>query len=320
MSKARCAVVMAISLSAMPVHSQGTFTSTREIKVEPGSWVAAQPIVVPEVPTGVPAGSAGCLVIGQHLDGTGATSKPRVMQGAFSQDVSREAQQAFIAKALATSSQWRFRFVPPTAVPMAVKRDLEASDAPEWAFHRVIVGFAPSTPDVAPSPVLDADNQDARVAPRCRLATLADWGGQHAVAVEAARARSRDPVLVDKHSPAGSYWVSVGTMTPARFPEAAIRGGVDACVIVGFLIAVDGVPSEFRIMEARTVAPRPIRKAFEDSVLGAASTWRFAPGPDNLKRLPEFRQVPVRFESGRVPQRSECHAVDLSADATASRR
>lgn len=282
------------------------------MRVDAGTWVAALPLSLPTLPDDLLASSAGCVVVGLHLAPDGTTLKPRVMQGAFTKDVPPDSQKAFIAQALDASARWRFRYQPPTNVPAAVKRDVDAMAAPKWAFHREVIGFASSSPDGAPSAVVSAEKQDTRVAGQCQLEALAEWGKHNAIAVEAAKARTGDPVLVTRHAGDFRYWTASGDQAAPRFPVKAVRNGMDACVILGFMIGVDGVPSEFRIMSIRTVAPPPISKEFEDAALGAAVTWRYEPGPDNLKRLPEFRQTPVKFDSDAGRTRIKCEVVDLS--------
>ena len=109
MSKGNVVLTVTCCIAAGATHAQGPFTASRELKVDPATWVAQPPLAAPTLPDGLPAGSAGCLVVGQHLDASGTTSKPRVMQGAFTKDVPGDVRQAFIAQALSSSARWRFR-------------------------------------------------------------------------------------------------------------------------------------------------------------------------------------------------------------------
>jgi hypothetical protein len=111
-----------------------------------------------------------------------------------------------------------------------------------------------------------------------------------------------------------SYWTIMGDMTPPHYPLDAVKSGAEACIVVGYRIGIDGVPGDFRVMSISLNGfdSRELRKQFENASLYAASTWRYAPGPDNLPRLPEFAQVPMTFRVDR-PTRgtSSCEVVDL---------
>lgn len=267
----------------------------------PDDWSPAGSLVAPSLPADLPVGSAGCIVVGQHVDGGGATSKPRVMQRAFTKNVPADARKMFTSQVLDASARWRFR-------------NVGTGRTPTWGFHRVVMGFVSPASGV-PIALFDADNQDPRVAVECRLQPLADWTRRQAVPAAVAQARANDPLLVAQEPGSQAYWMLDGEMQYPRFPAKFGTGNVDACVIVGYVIGADGVPSGLRIMAINNFASRSIRALFEDAALAAVSTWRYAPGPDNLKRLPEFHQEPITFSTTSSSRRRDCKVVDLSTES-----
>lgn len=275
-------------------------TSTPRVgNADVADWAPASALAVPTVPDDLPAGSVGCVVVGQHLDADGMRSKPRVMQGAFTSDVSATSQKAFMSAVLVASARWRFRYA-------------GTGRTPAWGFHRTVVGFV-SSPSGEPTVVLDAERQDRRVSSACTLLPLEEWTSRNAVPVADAEARVGDPVLTAKNPDDQAFWLTDGDQRPPRFPAKPGTSSVEACVIVGFMIRPSGVPSELRIMAINNFAPPSVRKLFEDASLAAAATWRYSPGPDNLKRLPEFRQVPITYSTTVSSRRRNCEIVDLSA-------
>jgi len=133
--------------------------------------------------------------------------------------------------------------------------------------------------------------------------------------VEEARARDDKDMLFKRPGDPASYWT--GATMPGRYPADAARSGAQGCVVVGFRIDVDGVPGDYRILSSSLVNVQSdrFRRQFEQAALAAASTWRFAPGPDNLGRRPQFAQVPMDFRLGRGMAPFTCEAVDLAGGA-----
>lgn len=264
-------------------------------------WVARDSLQAPTVPTGIPADAAGCLVVGHHVLVDGSTAKARIMQGAYTSNVAAQHQTAFEAVSLAVADQWRFRYK-------------GYNNEPTASFNTVVVGFGAVGVTDAPRAVIGIEAQDARVQPSCNI-DLAAWGEQNAIPVEEARARQDQDMLLKRPGDPASYWT--GTIVPGRYPPDAARHGAQACVVVGFRVGVDGVPSDYRIVYlslAGVDSPR-FRKQFERSALAAAAAWRYSPGPDNLGRRPEFVQVPMDFRLSGTKSSFTCEALDLAGDA-----
>lgn len=251
----------------------------------------------PVLPEGVPAGGLGCVVVGYFVRPDGSITGGRILQGAYASAVPQAVRDGFQARALEAAEGWRF--VHREARPDAVH------------FGMQLVGFRDNAG--AAIAVVGAEGQDERVRAACGIRDLADWGDRNAIPV--AQAVRDDRMLARRPGDPHLYWTVAGDMTPPRYPGDAIRAGIEACVVVGFKVGVDGVPGDFRIMstDLRGVQDKRYREAFEAVALQAASTWRYAPGPDNLVRMPEFMQVPVDFRLGGEPTFG-CKQVDLFAE------
>lgn len=267
----------------------------------PPPWVASDTLQAPTVPTGIPADAVGCLVVGHHVLVDGSTAKARIMQGAYTGNVAPQDRTEFEAASLAAADQWRFQYKGRLSKPAA-------------SFNMVVVGFGPASVPDASRAVIGIEAQDARVQPSCKL-DLVQWGEQNAIPVEEARARDDRDMLLARPGDPASYWT--GTNVPGRYPVDAVRQGVQACVVVGFRVGVDGVPSDYRILFSSLSganSPR-FRKQFEQSALTAAAAWRYSPGPDNLRRRPEFMQVPMDFRLSGTKSAFTCEVLDLAGDA-----
>ena len=279
-------------------------TAKEPVLIEPEfPWTASGVLQLPPLQPDVPAAAAGCVVVGHHILADGTTAKLRIMQGAFTDDVATRAQADFQRAVLEYAHLWRFQPVQP-------------GDKPSATFNMVVVGFGVASALEGSRVVVGIDGQDARLRQACSI-ELSEWGNRNAIPVDEAAAREDEGMLIAQPDDPSSYWV--GAMRPGRYPVGAARLGVEACVVIGFRIGVDGVPGDFRIMYSslkRTQLDGPL-KQFEQSSLLAASAWRFAPGPDNLQRLPMFRQTPMSFHLGPGKKAPfACKAVDLAGSGT----
>lgn len=277
--------------------------STRNMELE-FPWVPVDNLQGPALPANLPEGSAGCLVIGHHILVDGTTAKPRVMQGAYTGGVGEQAQADFAAAALATSARWRFRYAGTEPEPIP-------------RFNLVVVGFVPAAGGAPARVVVGIEGQDKRIRKNCRLDSLADWGNRNAIPVDQARARKDDRMLMLHPGESAQYWVLDSEMRPPSYPRDAAMAGIEACVVVGYRIGVDGVPGNFRIMSSMLYdrAVQGHNQPFEAASINAVSKWRYAPGPDNLPRFPEFRQAPMDFRMGGGYGGPRCKPVNLGKAA-----
>lgn len=296
---ASCLLACLIMCSGQAAAGAGPIPITKE----PASqWIAKGELAIPAVPTGIPAVSAGCLTIGHHVLADGSVAKPRVLRGAFTANIDDAQRGIYTAAALESAASWRF-------TPTATNKKSNPS------FTRETIGFVPDAAIGQMRKLSNADGMPKNLSEQCEVADLAAWGEANAVTVEHARAQSGDKIIVRKPGDPSSFWVAKD-MTPPRYSYEAVRAGVQACIIVGFIIQADGQPTGFRIMSSALdgPAPRPLRTLLEDSSVVAASKWRFAPGPDNLGRIPQFEQVPVTFSLNNSRWKPDaCQSVDVSA-------
>lgn len=152
----------------------------------------------------------------------------------------------------------------------------------------------------------------------CRIRDLETWGEQNAIPVEQARAENGDKVLLQEPGSAATYWLPK-LYPPPHYPTAALRAGVTGCVVVGFTVKVDGSVDGLKIMSSRFLGG-PIKQMRETMVSAAAAAvarWRFVPGPDNLRRIPEFTRAPVEFTiDNQGAADGTCEAVDLTIEGS----
>lgn len=290
------AMLLLAAAAGRPVHAEAT-----RLIAHPFPWKPVAALKAPKLPDGIPAAAAGCIVVGHYILADGTTDKARVMQGAFTPGLDDRTKSAFQAAALSTVAQWRFRYVRESTEPW-----------PE--FNVEAVGFAPIGTKGAMSAVVGLDAQDARVRASCALDDLAEWGERNAIPEPDAAARSDDRLLVAQEGAPQTYWTMRGQATPPEYPPGAARSGTTACVVVGFVIGVNGAPDYFRIMTSRVDGPGDdaAGKDFESAALHATSQWRYSPGPDNLTRKAEFRQVPVDFSLEGTRKAPACETVDVT--------
>jgi hypothetical protein len=248
------------------------------------------------LPEGVPAGGLGCVAVGYFVRPDGSITGARILQGAYASAVPQAVRDGFQARTLEAVEGWRFAYR--EARPDAVH------------FGMQLVGFRDNGGTAVA--VVGAEGQDKRVRAACEIRDLADWGNRNAIPV--AQAVRDDRMLARRPGDPHLYWTVAGDMTPPRYPSDAVRAGVEACVVVGFKVGVDGVPGGIRIMstELHGVRDKRYQEAFEAVAVQAASAWRYAPGPDNLARMPEFMQAPVEFRLSREPT-FDCKQADLFA-------
>ena len=298
--------IVIVAMACWMLLATGVAVSKEPVFIKaPPPWAARDTLQVPALPADVPSSAAGCLVVGHHILIDGTTAKARIMQGAYTGNVAAQDRAGFEAATLAIADRWRFQYTGRKSKPSA-------------SFNMIVVGFGPASVPGAPRAVIGIEAQDARVQSSCKL-DLVEWGERNAIPVEEARARDDQDMLFNRPDDPASYWT--GKITPGRYPVDAARYGAQGCVVVGFRIGVDGVPSEYRILSSYLVNAKSdrFRRQFEQSALTAAAAWRYSPGPDNLWRRPEFMQVPMDFRLGMGKATFTCESVDLvgaAAEAT----
>lgn len=260
-------------------------------------WTASGTLQVPPLQPEIPAAAAGCVVVGHHILDDGATAKQRIMQGAYTGDVTAQAQADFEGAVLERARRWRFRSAQPDDMPTA-------------KFNTVVVGFGAASALGDTRVVVGIDRQDRRLQQACSI-ELSEWGNRNAIPVEQARERNDKGMLLARPGDPSLYWT--GEMMPPLYPVDAARSGADACIVIGYRIGVDGVPGDYRILSTslKYRNSATLRRQFEQASLRAVSSWRFAPGPDNLQRFPEFVQSPIGFTLGT--RTISCQPVDLAA-------
>ena len=260
-------------------------------------WAQAGTPVLPSV-EGLAAGAAGCVVVGLHVLPDGTVAKPRVMTGAYVR-VDEERQKTYAAAAIKAATSWKF----------ASSRQ----EPPESTFEMVTIGFAPS--DGATKGVLGVNSQDARLAGHCSIADLAKWGEDNAIPVAQARQMHGDRVVVDDAAAGPRLLWKDSYMVPPAYWREAIQAGADACIIVGVLVQADGTVKNTRVLDARFLkrTPEKMARRFEQESMTALRQWRYAPGPDNLVRMPALIQVPIEFHApGSQWNGSQCQPLGVA--------
>lgn len=293
--------LLAVLLCGLP--SIGMAGETAANGDKPPQWRAHGALATPALSDAVPPATAGCVVVGHEILADGTVTRPRILTGAFAGAVDAAVQREFSLQAMQAATQWRFEYVGEASKP-----------AP--AFHMETVGFLPAG-DASTRVVTGIQNQYQALGDNCEITDLAAWGNENAVSIERALAANGDRVLIRDPELPRSYWLVLGEMVPPKYPRIAAQFGVEGCVVLGFTIKADGRVEGMKIMAGEfngNTRPEE-REAMENSVALAVSQWRFAPGPDNLARLPEFRQMPTVFqlgsESGRAPPK--CAPIDVAA-------
>lgn len=260
-------------------------------------WIAVGPqAFIPPSLDAVPADGAGCVVVGYYVLRNGSVAKARVMEGAFTRGAPKEFQQAFADAAVAAVERWTYAPVRRAAVPL-----------PE--FQWTVVGYGPQSANGSRVLMGEWEGQDGKVRNACRVDDLAAWGTKHAVS-PADVPDHAGKVLFPVDEPAGAFWTHEGLLTPPRYPKPAFESGAEGCVVVGVMVASDGMPSGFRITDTKVSGPGRGREALEQASLQAASQWRFAPGPDNPDRMPAFIQIAMDFAIDDAPARLRCRMED----------
>ncbi|MGQ4661527.1 energy transducer TonB [Lysobacter sp. F6437] len=233
----------------------------------------------PGLPDGIDGKGVGCVVLGMGVLKDGSVVQPMVLQGAFNGWVTEAQRRRFSEAAIEAARTWRFRFAG------------KGKPMPGYVMHTV---------DLAGGESSRAQVETLRES--CRVDDLAAWGERNAIPVDKATELHGDRVaLPDEDSP--DLWLS-SRFEPPGYPSAAVRAGYSACVVVGFVVGSDGRTSQFKVVSSRSFeAPKPQRTMFEDASLVAAASWTYSPSPINLRRMPQFMQVPVDFaiDGGSAP-------------------
>jgi hypothetical protein len=269
-------------------------------------WQPRGALAVPDLPEAIPAMSAGCVVVGHHVLADGSTAHPRIMKGAFTSRVDRQMQVDFSARVLKVVPRWQFDHV--------------GEGDPSPRFHMEAVGFLPAGAG-GPRVVAGAARQFEGLRDICKIDDLAAWGQQNAIPLEQALARNGDKVLVRGPGSLGTYWVPAGERTPPRYPSTGHAHGIYGCVVVGFTVQPDGSVGGLKITRSDLLGgpDKRMRQAMVSAAASALATWRYAPGPDNLSRLPEFMQVPVEFiMDDQGSPTGTCKGIDVTVEAAAS--
>lgn len=287
-------LVMRFALLALPIS---TAVATDDQFGAASQWAPRQPLALPVLASDVSPDAAGCVVVGHHVLADGSSADARVLKGAFA-GVGSAQQQAFARSVLEAAANWRFQAVDPEQAPSA-------------AFRLQTIGFIQVRGDairvVAGIEALPAQLQDV-----CQIKDLVAWGEANAVPVEQARAEHGGQIVVPDPATGGLYWVYKKPVDRPVFPPAAIRAGVDACVVVGLTVDESGAVTKSLMlksdMDGELGPRRHIRKLVENSALVATAKASFAPGPDNLRRRAAIMQVPIGYQTrlrGRPPK-SNC--------------
>lgn len=251
-------------------------------------WAAESPMTEPSLPAGMPPKSIGCVVVGFSVLADGSTVAPRVMKGTFSNDVPPELQDAFSREVVETARVWRYRAIRPS----------------KGGFRWETVGFIMPEGDSATQAALRIGPK-AQAAPldsACDIADLAEWGEEHAVPFEPAMRNAEAKVLVQDDSRPGVYWLQTGRRLMPNFPDGALQAGMEACMVIGYMVKADGSVAVPRVVMSNYGwgADGMTRRRFENAALNAVKKWRYSPGPDNLDRLPQLMQGKLEFSIERL--------------------
>lgn len=260
-------------------------------------WLPRTQAPIPsETLVGVPSVSAGCLAVGYHILKDGSVARVRVMQGAYTRDVSASAQEAFAQAALKTVAGWTFK-------------GKRGDEGPVFGWE--VVGFAPI--DGHPLAVIGTARQDVRVRAACDITDLAAWGERNALPLDSPEIVRDGRILAPpREQPRAAVWIAAGDLAPPRYPPEAARAGLEGCVVVGFVVGNDGKTDQFRVMKSPGgPIGRSASKGLENAALYAASQWKFSPGPDNPRRMPALLQIPVDFSLGGTSMNRPCDPVDI---------
>lgn len=253
-------------------------------------------LALPALSAAVPVGAAGCVVLGYHVMPDGSVANPQMLKGAFTRDVSEDLREVFSRGVIAAATQWRYQLP---------DRDDEVA-----SYETETVGFARDGAD-GPRYVVGANQQAEPLRAVCRIDDLPAWGEQNAIPLEQAQVRNGDKVILRTPGEPFARWLPKATRPP-RFPLDGHQLGVNACVLVGFVVRSDGSVDSLKILSSE-FSPRPaprIREMFENASVLSFADRTYAPGPDNLDRIAEFRQEPVTFRVDGSGGGPECKPLD----------
>lgn len=275
-------------------------------------WNARQPLALAELPAGMPANAAGCVVVGFHVLADGSTAKARMMKGAFAGGVTTKQQRAFAIQALGSVSRWRF--------------DPVVADWKPALFRLATIGFGPGK-EAKNRVVTGLDGLPEPLQAACQIKDLAAWGDANAMAVDKARSEHGGKIALPDPSTGEAFWVFKKAIAMPKFPTEAIRDGVEACILLGLVVDESGKATDVMLLDSKVKADTGPnsrhRRELEELAMTAASYARFAPGPDNLERWAAVVQVPLQFStSGIARARTRVEAMqklqELASPATGS--
>jgi hypothetical protein len=247
------------------------------------SWIPVGDWSVPSLPTDIADESAGCAVVGFHVNAEGSTARPRVMQGAYTANIERSQRLAFEQALLSRVAQWRFK--------------PENRRKKSWpSFEMQTVGFQPRSTAGDMRLVVGAKSQFASLQGLCEITDLATWGTKNAIGVDEAKSRNLGKVVVPEQAGDMDYWTPTVPLSPPHYPPLGYLAGVSGCLVAGYVVREDGVPDSLKILSLDFGNPgKDIETAFAQAAVKAVSEWRYSPGPDNPGRIAALIQTPMSF-------------------------
>jgi iron complex outermembrane receptor protein len=81
-------------------------------------------------------------------------------------------------------------------------------------------------------------------------------------------------------------------VVPAKYPDSAIRDGIDATVLVMLTIPSDGIPKDVKIAKG-------FRPDFDQSAIDSVRQWRFHPATKGGKPIEVTVTLQVAFRAPR---------------------
>ena len=264
------------------------------------NWIPVNDWVVPSLPANVVDESAGCAVVGFHIRADGSTTRPRIMQGAYTANVEPAQRLAFEQALLSQVAHWHFK----------PGRSRKTS----WpGFRTQTVGFRPRSAGGNMRVVVGATSQFASLEGLCEVADLAAWGMKNAISIDEAKGRNQGKVVVPERAGDMDYWTPTVPLSPPRYPPLGYRAGVSGCLVAGYVVREDGVPDSLKILSLDFGdAGKDIETAFAAAAVKAVSEWRYSPGPDNPGRIAALIQTPISFRLDGFGGR-DCKALGAEA-------
>jgi TonB family protein len=119
------------------------------------------------------------------------------------------------------------------------------------------------------------------------LASVADGTAVEAQRRELAAARLQAEYLA---KPAAAGELRIATTGQLEYPADALRLEIDGWVYVEFIVGVDGVPRDARILDASP------RNRFEEAALSAVSLYRYVPFERDGRVYERLARLRIRFD------------------------